>query len=335
MRFLLTLALLAALVTISAADSNSSQEFKSIEDLLKYTARMAKDDTHKSTINYVRKQVARSRELYDRGYAPNALPILLNIRTILYRYANVETPAFQQNLKSVMRRLWPFILQSGRFRSETNSHQGIVSISLIVPEGRMTFGYPDDARPGETVSGRIDSVPKNLGSEYLLTVAGSPVVPDNSLQKWKLPSNFDLVVSDIWSNELIHVKHSLTTDPSNELQRALPNGLQAEKQPREPQQDIQIPYLRFRISARAQAGEHLIVEGPFDGDFSTTIAGIGKYQAEILGESPRRLVLGIHPRLVGPWTIYIAENQNHVRCRVSIETQDVDPFATLSTCTPP
>jgi hypothetical protein len=336
MRILLITILIFLTSGISyATDSANDQEFKSIEELLKYTAKMAKDDTRKSTIKYVRSEVRRVRELYDQGYSANALPLLLNIRRILYRYGNVESVEFQQNLKSVMKRLWPFILESGRFRSETHTFEGITSVILIVPEGQITLQYPEDARPGETISGRIDSNPPNLNADYLLTINGGPVVADNTLRKWNFPVSFDLIVTDVWSNELIKVKQSLAPDPSNRMEGPVPSGLQVEKQPREPQQDIQIPYLRFRVSARAKAGENLIVEGPFDGDFTTTVAGIGKYQAEILGESPRRLVLRIHPRMTGPWTILVRENQSRVLCRVTVDTQPVDPFATMATCTPP
>jgi len=337
MKLSLGLLLILTLPTfLFATDTPAAAEFKSIEELLKYTTKMTEDDTKRSTLKFVRKEVARVRELWDLGYVQNSLPLLLNIRKILYRYGTAESLAFQQNLKSIMRRLWPFILQSGRFRSEVQTYQGITSVSLIVPEGRFVFSVPADARPGETVSGSIQSFPPDLASAYLLTIAGAPVVADKLLRKWTLPQTFDVMLSDIWANELIQVQQSVVSEATNSVEGSPIQGqLPLEKEPREPRPNIEIPHLRFQISSRVKAGDHLIVEGPFDGDFSTTTVGIGQYQAEILGESPRRLVLAVHPGMTGPWTIFIGENENRVRCRVNIQSESIDPFATLATCTPP
>jgi len=332
--------LVIVLITIPsclfAVDTPAAAEFKSIEEVLKYTAKITEDDTKRSTLKHVRKEVARVRELWDLGYVQNSLPLLLNIRTILYRNVATESLTFQQNLKSIMMRLWPFILKSGRFRSEVHTFQGITSVTLIVPEGRFVLSIPLDARPGETISGRIESGPPDLVNTYLLTIAGAPVVADNQLRKWVLPQTFELILRDIWANEVIRVRQDLAPDPTSSVDLSPASSeLQIEKQPRELRPNIEIPHLRFEISSRVNAGGHLIVDGPFDGDFSTTVAGIGKYQAQILGESPRRLVLGIHPRMTGPWTILIAEGENRVRCRINIQSETVDPFATLETCTPP
>jgi hypothetical protein len=320
----------------SADLTAAGQEFKSIQEVLKDTTNLMKDDTKKETLKYVRKQLVRVHELWDQGYVPNSLTLLMNVRSILYRSASGESDMVQQNLKSVMRRLWPFLLKSGRFRSDIQTFQGVVLVSLIVPEGRFLFSIPEDARPQETVSGGVQAFPENLASLYLLTIAGTPIVPDRALRRWNLPQSFDLILTDMWGNEVIHINQRLSSEPSNNVEASsVKSSLPSEKQPREVHQNIEIPYLRFQISARVKAGEHLIVEGPFDGDFSTTLAGIGKFQAQIVAESPRRLVLWIHPRMTGPWTILIKENENRVRCKVEVQSEAVDPFATLSTCTPP
>jgi hypothetical protein len=320
----------------SAEDTPAAQEFKSIQEVLKDTARLTNNDAKRETFKYLRKELDRARQLWDQGYVPNTLSVLMNVRSILYRSSTGESAPVQQNLKSVMRRLWPFLLKSGRFRSDVQTYEGVVSVSLIVPEGRFLFTIPTDARPEETVSGGIQSFPESIASLYLLTIAGTPVVPDQALRRWNLPQSFDLILTDMWGNELVHVKQSLLDDPTNQVETPdIRSPLPSEKQPREIRPNIEIPHLRFQISSRAKAGEHLIVEGPFDGDFRTTLAGIGKFQAQIIAESPRRLVLWIHPRMLGPWTILIAENENRVRCRVEIQTEAVDPFATLTTCTPP
>src|SRR6478672_9349502 len=102
----------------SSADTPAAQEFKSIQEVLTDTAKLTTDDTKKETLKYVRKELDRVRELWDQGYVPNTLPILMNVRSNLYRSVSGETPSVQQNLKSVMRRLWPFLLKSGRFKSD-------------------------------------------------------------------------------------------------------------------------------------------------------------------------------------------------------------------------
>jgi hypothetical protein len=235
-----------------------------------------------------------------------------------------------------MKRLWPFLLKSGRFRSDTHTSQGITIVRLIVPEGTFAMSFPAAAKPGDLVSGRIQATPSSSASLYLLTAMGLPTVPQGSLRKWTLPQQFELVLNDHWGNEIVRTKHEFKNStivldgPGNGAKSGLPE----EKQPREAQPNIEIQHLRFQISSIAKAGGPIVVEGPFDGDFSTTRIGIGQYQGHILGESPGRLILATHPKMTGDWTILVMENDLWSRCRVKLQTEDVDPFATVTTCVP-
>jgi len=146
-----------------------------------------------------------------------------------------------------------------------------------------------------------------------------------------------LVLNDQWGNEIVRAKHQIkvSTNVLDGMGNGAKSELEEEKQPREAQPNIEIPYLRFQISSIAKSGGPIVVEGPFDGDFSTTRVGIGQYQGYVLGESPGILILATHQKMTGDWTILLVENEHWVRCRVKLQAEDVDPFATVATCTPP
>ncbi|MCI0416808.1 hypothetical protein L0222_28910 [bacterium] len=336
-RFVVLLCFLFSCSSLSYAQDTSVLELKSIERLIASTEKLTRNKSIKAPLKKVRKQMNQVRDLWQAGAVTNSLGLLLQIRSTLYKYGASESQTFQQNLRSAMKRLWPFLLKSGRFRSDTHTSQGITLVRLIVPEGTFVMSFPASAKPGETVSGRIQATPASSASLYLLTAVGSPVVPDGALQKWNLPQQFELILNDPWGNEIVRAKHQIQV-PANVLVETgdgVSSELQREKQPREAQPNIEIPYLRFQISSRAKAGGPIVVEGPFDGDFSTTRVGLGQYQGYVLAESPGRLILATHSKMTGDWTILIIENDIWVRCRVKLQTEEVDPFATLATCTPP
>ena len=313
----------------------TSGELNSIAQLLRNTEKLTQNKTVRSQIKRSRKQVERVQELWGLGAVPNSLSLLLDIRRSLYRLGGSESAQFQENVHSAMKRLWPFLLKTGRFRSDTHALPGVRLVRLIVPEGTYTMSFPHDAKPGEVISGRIHAFPAASASLYLLTLMGSPVVADGSLRKWQLPESFEFIASDVWGNEVVRTEYRMAVKAEAQTVSVSDPDLQEEKQPTEPKPNIEIPHLRFEISSRAKAGGHLIVKGPFDGDFSNTTVGIGKYQAHIVAESPGRLVLGVHPQLAGDWTILISEADNWVRCRVRVQAEEVDPFETLTICTPP
>ncbi len=196
------------------------------------------------------------------------------------------------------------------------------------------MSFSQDAKPGETVSGRLQASPAPSASLYLLTVMGKPVVPDDSLRKWNLPESLDLLLIDQWENEIVRAKYVLSKASMESVSPTDPE-LQVEKQPREAQQNIEIPHLRYEISSKVKSGGYAIIKGPFDGDFSNTTVGVGQYEGYIVTESPGRLILFIHPQMTGDWTVLIDENEGRARCQIQVQKEEVDPFATLSICRPP
>ena len=329
------LILLLAIAPVAKGQSTDVAGLKSIAKFLERTEKETKNKTVRDQVRRSRKHVERIQELWGIGAIPNSLGLLLEVRTNLYRLGASGSLDFQQKMKLTMTRLWPFLIKTKRFRTDSQTLSGVTLVRLIFPEGTYTMLFPMDAKPGETVSGRISATPGTSASLYVLTVMGSPALADGSLRKWQLPESFDMVLSDPWGNEIVRATHKLTADVPQQASAPSDPRLQEEKQPIEPKPNIEIPHLRFEISSKAKAGGHLIIKGPFDGDFSNTNVDIGKYEAHILTESPGRLILAVHPQMTGDWTILIHENDNWARCRVRVQSDEVDPFATLSTCTPP
>jgi hypothetical protein len=145
-----------------------------------------------------------------------------------------------------------------------------------------------------------------------------------------------LTLNDPWGNEVVRARHELrgSTNVLDGTEDGAKSELPEEKQPRDIQPNIEIQHLRFQISSTAKAGGPIVVEGPFDGDFSTTRVGIGQYQGYILGESPGRLILATHPKMNGDWTVLVMENDLWSRCRVKLQPEEVDPFSTVTECLP-
>ena len=321
---------------LAFSQSASDLELQSIQKLILNTEKLTKNKAIRDQLKRSRKHLDRVRDLWAAGAVPNSLRLLLEVRAILYRNGSSESQTFQQNLRSAMKRLWPFLLKSERFSSDVHRISGITYVRIIVPEGAYTVSFPEDAKPGEIISGRIQASPPQTASLYLLTVLGAPAVADGSLRKWQMPESFDLILNDPWGNEIVRANHKITTvEPTDPFRTSTDPQLQVEKQPREAKQNIEIPHLRFEISSRVKAGGQLIVKGPFDGDFSNTTIAIGKYQGHILTESPGRVVLLIHPQMTGDWTILVREEDHWAQCRVRVQNEEIDPYSTLSVCTPP
>jgi hypothetical protein len=331
----IVLLILFCFTPIAFAQSSSEAELKSIQKLISNTEKLTKNKGIRDQLKRSRRHLDRVRELWQAGAVPNSLGLLLEVRSILYRNGASESPSFQQNLRFAMKRLWPFLLKSNRFRSDVHKVSGVTYVRILVPEGSFTMSFPEDTKPGEVVSGRIQTSPSQTASLYLLTVLGAPVVADGSLHKWQLPESVDLILNDQWGNEIVRANHRIAALPTDPNVSSTDPQLQVEKQPREAKQNIEIPHLRFEISSRVKAGGYLIVKGPFDGDFSNTTVAIGKYQGHIVTESPGRVVLLIHPQMTGDWTILIHEDEHWARCRVRVQKEEVDPYSTLSVCTPP
>jgi hypothetical protein len=316
------------------SQDQSDAAFEAIQKMILHAEKQIKNKAILKELKHSRKQMERVRELWASGLIPNSVGLLLDVRRNLYKYGSYETQEFQQNVRMIMKTLWPILLKTGRFRSDVHKLPGVTLVRIIAPEGTFTVCYPDHAAPGETISGRVYAAPEVSASYYLLSLMEKPVVPDGSLQKWAMPEAFDFVLSDHWGNEIVRVHHTIHQEPLKVSTLSDPE-LQEEKQPREAKPNIEIPHLRFEISSKVKGGGHLIVRGPFDGDFNTTSIGIGKYQGYIVAEAPGILVISVHPRMTGEWTILIHENDNWVRCRTNVQTEEVDPFATLATCSPP
>jgi hypothetical protein len=332
----IVLLILLAFTPFVLSQSASEAELKSIQNLISNTEKLTKNKSTRNQLKRSRKHLDRVRELWQLGAVPNSLGLLLEVRSILYRNGSLETQPFQQNLRFAMKRLWPFLLKSNRFRSDVHRISGITYVRILVPEGAFTMSYPEDTKPGEVVSGRIQASPPQTASLYLLTVLGAPVVADGSLHRWQLPESFDLILNDQWGNEIVRTNHKIVREQAADpFASSTDPQLQVEKQPKEAKQNIEIPHLRFEISSRVKAGGYLIVKGPFDGDFSNTTVAIGKYQGHIVTESPGRVVLLIHPQMAGDWTILINEAEHWARCRVRVQNEEVDPYSTISVCTPP
>ncbi len=338
MKMLIMMVMILMPVLCGAEDQAADAELKAIQKSISSVEKLATQKSIKAELKNARKQLDIVREAYRSNLIPNTLSTLQGIRTILYRCGRSETPEFQQNIRFLLARLWPFLIKTGYFRTEVKEIDGIVSIIWFVPEGTLSIHFPGDTRPGEKVSGSAWASPAELTALYTLTVDEEPALLSTFMREWVFPQRFSFVLRDSFGFEVIRLQQSLR-ETENKTPEALSGtpapGLESVPPPREPQVNIEIPHLLYQVSSVTGAGGHMVLSGPFDGNHTTTIAILGDHQARVLVESPRRAVLEVPGGLTGEFILKMRENGARFKCKVQVRDGTIDPIATLAPCQSP
>lgn len=167
------------------------------------------------------------------------------------------------------------------------------------PEGRISVHLPDDARPGDTISGTVSMEPagrderersRNRGrlQGYVVEVADERTSPGEPPWTAELPPGADggigvALVSGRRERERARVE--LPPPPA---------------EPARTSSGMELPEL-------GQTGRAVAVHGPFDGSLGSSRLTIGGTEVEPLAESPRKAVFRSPVDVVGPVEIRLEE----------------------------
>lgn len=180
-----------------------------------------------------------------------------------------------------------FFLPTIASRAE-NTENGVLIVDFKTPEGLIKVFLPDDISAGDTVSAAIRAYPsggtpvtknKNLSTlnGYIVETSFFRVTVGKKSVKLSVPRNMagarmKFTLRDIRMKSLGSV--------SIPISLSSPEGVNS---------GTRTPF-DYQCPLVGKAGRLVTIKGPFDGDFATTDLRIGNEKADVIAESPRKLV---------------------------------------------
>ena len=194
--------------------------------------------------------------------------------------------------------------------TETTSNLSVTSIS--VPEGTVRVRLPDDMATGDTISGTVldepagstDAERSRNGATldgYVVEVAGKKADVAGRVVTFVVPAAATAAT-------LILRHHNGTVAGRVDV----------------PVRTQQNPFTRppvpsdFHFPQVVAAGQPFPVSGPFGGNAANTTLGIGGRPAELIAESPRKLVAAPPPNVSGPTSMQLKEGGTTAAAPVNV-----------------
>lgn len=220
-----------------------------------------------------------------------------------------------------------------------NAANGVYTVELKSKAGLVKIFIPDDISAGDTVSAAVTLSPggvtdeamnSNLGilSGYIIETSFFKVSASQKSIKISVPRNsagtkmkFTLRDASMKAIDSASVPIGLSSSARVDDERPTPY-------------DYQCPLI-------GQAGRTVEIKGPFDGDFATTDFKIGNKKANVIAESPRKLVFESPSDVIGSVEVVLVERDVVVRrpftCLqvLKIGEQDAVPVVSGSRTLPP
>jgi len=177
----------------------------------------------------------------------------------------------------------------------SKTEYGLHTVTVDTPEGEIDIYLPDDMSAGDTISGIVVAEPYGKTSQerqrntdelngYVVELEvedkeiGGTKISEKKLKKVSIPKKFrkdstKITVSDSDGNEVITTEIEIEDSPH-------------------PLQYTELPLPKdFKLPLIGKSGEPVQVLGPFDGAFDTSSVKIGGKEAQILAESPRKVIV--------------------------------------------
>jgi hypothetical protein len=187
---------------------------------------------------------------------------------------------------------------SGIIAQDVTTENGLSTATYETPKGNIKVHYPQRLLAGDSFTGTVVAEPKGESeeekAEFADKIGGYVVEVNDSLEtstedgsfQWVMPpgiSALQLVLRDSDGNDISSVNAPIVS----ELKTGIDIGLESGK---------------FYLPSIGQVGHPARVDGPFDGDISSTGIAIGEAPANMLAESPRAVffkspddLTGVHP----------------------------------------
>ncbi len=203
------------------------------------------------------------------------------------------------------------VFAEGKIPVTTKTTGGLRTMTFDTPEGKIKIYLPDDMAAGDTISGTVIAEPLGTNTEerrkntdelngYVVELEvedkeiGETKISEGKLKTVSIPKDLGrgttkITISDPKGEKVITTDIQIQDSP-HPLQYTTPPS----------SQDFKLPYI-------GQAGEPVQVQGPFDGSFDTTVVKIGGKEAEILAESPRKVIVQTPSDIAGSTNIEVLE----------------------------
>jgi len=194
-----------------------------------------------------------------------------------------------------------------KFSASSEQDWGLRRIKFSTPQGEVRVSVPNDLRPGDTLSGTVVAEPSGKSDKqrrkngdrlngYVVEAEKQRAPVGTQALKWTVPAGASGAAYFILRNK-----------KGKELARASVPALSPAADPAATRPE------QFRFPRIGQAGRPITVEGPFDGDFSSSNVKVAGTGAVLLAESPRSLVVESPPDTVGPSQIELIEGSTRIQ----------------------
>lgn len=192
-----------------------------------------------------------------------------------------------------------------------NAASGVITVELKSKAGLVKIFLPDDISAGDTVSAAVALYPAGVTSEAMdgnLRILGGYVIETSF---FNVPASQKSIKISVPRNSAgTNMKFTLRDASTKALDSvSVPIGLSSAARGDE---ETPTPY-DYQCPLIGQAGRTVEIEGPFDGDFATTNFKIGNKKANVIAESPRKLVFESPTDVVGSVEVVLVERDVEVR----------------------
>lgn len=192
-----------------------------------------------------------------------------------------------------------------------NAAKGVHIVEFKTKAGLIKVFLPDDISAGDTVSASIALYPGGVTREVMDSNLGilSGYIIETSF--FKVPAGQKFIKITVPRNAAgTDMKFTLRDASMKTIDNAsVPISLSSSghgiEEPPTPY-DYQCPLV-------GQAGRTVEIKGPFDGDFATTDFKIGSKKANVIAESPRKLVFESPSDVIGSVEVVLVERNVEVR----------------------
>ena len=192
-----------------------------------------------------------------------------------------------------------------------NVARGVITVELKSKAGLVKIFLPDDISAGDTVSAAVALYPAGVTGEAMdgnLRILGGYIIETSF---FNVPASQKSIKISVPRNSAgTKMKFTLRDASMKALDSvSVPIGLSTAVRGDE---ETPTPY-DYQCPLIGQAGRTVEIEGPFDGDFATTDFKIGNKKANVIAESPRKLVFESPADVIGSVEVVLVERDVEVR----------------------
>ncbi len=192
-----------------------------------------------------------------------------------------------------------------------NAAKGVHIVEFKTKAGLIKVFLPDDISAGDTVSASIALYPGGVTREVMDSNLGI-------LSGYIIETSFFKVPAGQKSIKLTVPRNAAGTDMKFTLRDASMKTIDSASVPISLSssghgiEEPPTPY-DYQCPLVGQAGRTVEIKGPFDGDFATTDFKIGSKKANVIAESPRKLVFESPSDVIGSVEVVLVERNVEVR----------------------